>query len=79
MAVIMPMVVPVIMPVIGVTLLMPVIMRFMGRVRFTVFHAVNDRAGCHEQQRLKERVCNQMEGCGDIAADTQRRHHETKL
>ena len=48
-------------------------------VMVAVFHAVNDRTGCHEQERLEEGMCNQVEGCGDVCTDAQGRHHKTKL
>ena len=55
-----------------------VVAMFM-HVMLAVLHAVDDRAGRHEEQRLEEGVGDEMEGGGDIRADAQGRHHETQL
>ena len=48
-------------------------------VQHAMLHAVNDRAGAKEEQRLEEGVCDQVEDRRDIRADAQRGDHEAKL
>ena len=44
-----------------------------------VLHAMNDRAGAHEQQRLEEGVRDQVEQRRHPRAHAQRRDHEAQL
>ena len=54
-------------------------MRVCMNVMLAVFHAVNDRARRHKEQRLEECVGDQVESGGDVRADAERRHHKAKL
>ena len=48
-------------------------------VMLAVLHAVDDRAGRHEEQRFEEGVRDEMEGSRDVGADAERRHHKAEL
>ena len=44
-----------------------------------MLHAVNDRAGAEEEQRLEEGVGDQVEDRGNVRAHAERGDHEAEL
>ena len=55
------------------------VMPVMVGVFLAVLHSVNDRAAPHKEQRLEDRVRQQVEGRRHIRADPDRRDHVAKL
>ena len=48
-------------------------------VQHAVLDPMDDRTRAQEEQRFEEGVCDQVEGCCDIAANPEGGDHEAKL